>query len=51
MFYAQSEAHSFGQQKVSTEHVLLGLIPESDSVAATLLLFDQVADQLREFVF
>src|ERR1700692_3121053 len=34
VFYAQEEAQRFGEGYVSTEHLLLGLVRESDSVAA-----------------
>jgi ATP-dependent Clp protease ATP-binding subunit ClpC len=37
VFYAQEEAQRFGEGYVSTEHLLLGLIRESDSVAARVL--------------
>ncbi|MFI5384661.1 MAG: ATP-dependent Clp protease ATP-binding subunit [Fimbriimonadales bacterium] len=37
MFYAQEEAQKFGEGYVSTEHLLLGLVRESDSVAARVL--------------
>lgn len=37
VFYAQEEAQKFGEGYVSTEHLLLGLIRESDSVAARIL--------------
>ena len=36
VFYAQEEAQKFGEGYVSTEHLLLGLVRESDSVAAAL---------------
>src|SRR5579864_1545941 len=35
--YAQEEAQKFGEGYVSTEHLLLGLVRESDSVAARVL--------------
>ncbi len=34
VFYAQEEAGLHGENYVSTEHLLLGLIREDDSVAA-----------------
>jgi len=34
VFYAQEEAQRFGEGYVSTEHLLLGLVREDDSVAA-----------------
>ncbi len=37
VFYAQEEAQKFGEGYVSTEHLLLGLCREEDSVAARLL--------------
>lgn len=37
MFYAQEEAQKFGEGYVSTEHLLLGLVREQDSVAARVL--------------
>ncbi len=37
VFYAQEEAQKFGEGYVSTEHLLLGLVRESDSVAAQVL--------------
>ena len=37
VFYAQEEAGQLGENYVSTEHLLLGLIREDDSVAAKLL--------------
>lgn len=37
VFYAQDEALKFGEGYVSTEHLLLGLVRESDSVAARVL--------------
>jgi ATP-dependent Clp protease ATP-binding subunit ClpC len=37
VFYAQEEAQRFGEGYVSTEHLLLGLVRESDSVAARVL--------------
>src|ERR1700761_2560173 len=37
VFYAQEEAGRLGENYVSTEHLLLGLIRESDSVAVRLL--------------
>lgn len=37
IFYAQEEAHRLGESQVSTEHLLLGLVRESDSVAARIL--------------
>ncbi|MCG9894480.1 MAG: ATP-dependent Clp protease ATP-binding subunit, partial [Fimbriimonadaceae bacterium] len=37
VFYAQTEAQRFGEGYVSTEHLLLGLVHESDSVAARVL--------------
>ena len=37
VFYAQEEAQKFGDGYVSTEHLLLGLVRESDSVAARVL--------------
>jgi len=37
IFYAQEEAGRLGQNYVSTEHLLLGLIRENDTVAARIL--------------
>ena len=37
VFYAQEEARKFGEGYVSTEHLLLGLVREQDSVAARVL--------------
>ena len=37
VFYAQEEAGRLGENYVSTEHLLLGLIRENDSVAARIL--------------
>jgi ATP-dependent Clp protease ATP-binding subunit ClpC len=37
VFYAQEEAQRFGEGYVSTEHLLLGLVREPDSVAARVL--------------
>ena len=37
VFYAQEEAGRLGENYVSTEHLLLGLVRENDSVAARIL--------------
>lgn len=37
VFFAQEEAQKFGEGYVSTEHLLLGLVRETDSVAARVL--------------
>lgn len=37
IFYAQEEAQRLGESQVSTEHLLLGLVREPDSVAARIL--------------
>lgn len=37
VFYAQEEAQKFGEGYVSTEHLLLGLVREADSVAARVI--------------
>ena len=37
VFYAQEEAQKFGEGFVSTEHLLLGLVREPDSVASRVL--------------
>ncbi len=37
IFYAQEEAGKLGENYVSTEHLLLGLVREGDSVAARIL--------------
>lgn len=37
VFYAQEEAQKFGEGYVSTEHLLLGLVRESESVASRVL--------------
>ena len=37
VFYAQEEAQKFGEGYVSTEHLLLGLVRESDGVAVRVL--------------
>src|SRR5687768_6832129 len=46
VFYAQEEAQKFGEGYVSTEHLLLGLVRESDSVAARVL--DQLGISLAK---
>src|SRR5437868_7582113 len=38
VFYAQEEAQKFGEGYVSTEHLLLGLVREADSVAGRVLV-------------
>ena len=48
VFYAQEEAQKFGEGYVSTEHLLLGLVRESDSVAARVL--DQLGISLAKTV-
>src|SRR5206468_7750615 len=37
VFFAQEEAGRLGENYVSTEHLLLGLVRENDSVAARIL--------------
>lgn len=37
VFFAQEEASRLGENFVTTEHLLLGLVRESDSVAARIL--------------
>ena len=37
VFFAQEEAARLGENYVGTEHLLLGLVRESDSVAARIL--------------
>ncbi len=37
IFYAQEEAQRLGETQVSTEHLLLGLVRETDSVAVRIL--------------
>src|SRR5579875_1111943 len=37
VFYAQEEAGNLGENYVSTEHLLLGLVRENDSVAVRIL--------------
>ena len=37
IFYAQEEAANLGENYVSTEHLLLGLVREDDTVAARAL--------------
>ncbi|MCC6403796.1 MAG: ATP-dependent Clp protease ATP-binding subunit [Fimbriimonadaceae bacterium] len=37
VYYAQEEAQKFGEGYVSTEHLLLGLVRETDSVASRVL--------------
>lgn len=37
VFYAQEEAHKFGDAYVSTEHLLLGLLREHDSVGCRVI--------------
>ena len=37
VFYAQEEAQKFGEGYVSTEHLLLGLVRESDSFVRVLI--------------
>lgn len=44
VFYAQEEAGRLGENYVSTEHLLLGLVRENDSVAARIL--DRIGVQL-----
>ncbi|MEW5884355.1 MAG: Clp protease N-terminal domain-containing protein, partial [Armatimonadota bacterium] len=38
VFFAQEEAQKFGEGYVSTEHLLLGLVRDEDSVAARVLV-------------
>ena len=38
MFYAQEEAQKYGEGFVSTEHLLLGIVREDDSVAVRVLV-------------
>ena len=45
VFYAQEEAGNLGENYVSTEHLLLGLVRENDSVAARIL--DRLGISLR----
>lgn len=48
VFYAQEEATKFGEGYVSTEHLLLGLVREKDSVAARVLAnIDASLDRIR----
>lgn len=49
VFYAQEEAQKYGEGYVSTEHLLLGLVREGDSVAARVLERMQVGlNRVRE---
>ena len=49
VFFAQEEAHRLGESYVSTEHVLLGLVRENDSVAARILTtLDVPLERVRE---
>ena len=43
VFFAQEEAGNLGQNFVSTEHILLGLIRENDCVAARVLIMQNVS--------
>jgi L-glyceraldehyde 3-phosphate reductase len=43
VFYAQEEAQRFGEGYVSTEHLLLGLVRETDSVSSRVLEADGVS--------
>src|SRR5438034_5959660 len=43
VFFAQEEAGRLGENYVSTEHLLLGLIREDDSVAAKILADMQIS--------
>lgn len=50
---AQSEAKLLGEEFVGTEHLLLGILRQADSVAATLLVgegvrYDEVLEVVRE---
>ena len=45
VFFAQEEADRLGENYVSTEHLLLGLVRENDSVAARIL--DRIGVSLR----
>jgi len=49
VFYAQEEAQKYGEGYVSTEHLLLGLVREEDSVAARVLTLCGLSrDNVRE---
>lgn len=49
IFYAQEEAGRLGENYVSTEHLLLGLVRENDSVAARILQrMDISLQQIRD---
>jgi hypothetical protein len=49
--FAQREALSLGHNYIGTEHILLGLLRENESVAFRILLdFDVYADETREEV-
>jgi hypothetical protein len=49
VFFAQEEAARWGEDNVDTEHLLLGLIRESDSVAGRILSRMGIApDRIRE---
>ncbi len=51
IFYAQEEAQNIGEGYVSTEHVLLGLIRESDSLGAQVMVAMEVnLDRVRREV-
>src|SRR5207253_204172 len=51
VFFAQEEAGRLGENYVSTEHLLLGLIRESDSVGAHVLLLLGISlQQIRQEV-
>ena len=55
VFFAQEEAGKLGESYVSTEHLLLGLVRESDSVAAKVLAgigvsLEQIGIEIRRQV-
>src|SRR5207244_4186747 len=48
VFFAQEEAGRLGENYVNTEHLLLGLVRENDSIAARILVKLSVAlDRIR----
>jgi ATP-dependent Clp protease ATP-binding subunit ClpA len=51
VFFSQEEAGRLGESYVSTEHLLLGLVRENDSVAARILIkMDVSLDRIRDEV-
>jgi ATP-dependent Clp protease ATP-binding subunit ClpC len=50
VFYAQEEAQRFGEAYVSTEHLLLGLLRQTDSLACRLIEHWVAPSALKEEV-